>query len=140
MIGLRFLRGRGAEAAVVMGNLIAFAMSLPAQVLAEPGSAAAFRMGASGDWAILLMLGTVQTGLAYALFTRALRVVPATQASLLVLIEPVINPLWVFLVWRTEHPGPAALIGGALVLCAVVMEVVAKPGWGPPRMKARPEA
>jgi drug/metabolite transporter (DMT)-like permease len=75
------------------------------------------------DLALILYLGIFQLGLAYALFARGLRDVPAVEASLLVLLEPVLNPIWTFLL-AGERPGPWALAGGALILGATVWRTV----------------
>jgi drug/metabolite transporter (DMT)-like permease len=96
----------------VLGNLIACAVALP---FAAPAlSAIATPAGAF----VLLYLGLVQLGLAYFLFTNGLKTVPAAEASLLCMLEPVLNPLWVFL-GTGERPGPWALAGGALVVGTV---------------------
>ena len=47
--------------------------------------------------------------------TDAMKFVPAIEASLLLLLEPVLNPIWTWLVWR-ERPSNLALAGGALIL------------------------
>ncbi len=60
------------------------------------------------DWLILRYLGVFQIALAYFLMTRAMRCVPAFEASLLLLLEPVLNPIWTWLVYR-ERPGNLAL-------------------------------
>ncbi|GAC1606349.1 MAG: hypothetical protein NVS4B10_20460 [Myxococcales bacterium] len=67
----------------------------------------------------LLYLGIVQLGVAYLLFAKGLKRVPASEASLVSMLEPVFNPLWVFL-GTGERPGPWALLGGAVVIGAVV--------------------
>jgi len=69
----------------------------------------------------LLALGVVQTGLAYYIFTRAIRHVRALPAILIPVIEPVLNPLWVFL-FIGEEPSFHAMLGGALVLGAATMQ------------------
>jgi drug/metabolite transporter, DME family len=66
----------------------------------------------------LLFLGVFQIGLAYAAFVKGLRYVTATQASLTGMIEPVANPVWVFL-FLGERPAPWAVLGGAIVLGAI---------------------
>jgi len=63
-------------------------------------------------------LGVFQIGLAYAFFVRGIRTVPATQASLTGMLEPVMNPVWVFL-FLGERPSPFAIAGGAVVLAAI---------------------
>jgi len=60
----------------------------------------------------------VQIGLAYWLFTRGLRALRAIEVSLLALLEPVLNPLWTWLL-HDERPSPLALTGGALMLAAL---------------------
>ena len=94
-------------AAVVCGNLIAFAVALPLALPVAVSSAA--------DWAIVLFLGVFQIGVGYVFLTAALRRVRALEASLFVLLEPVLN---VLLVWwiHGERPAPFAVLGGALVL------------------------
>jgi DME family drug/metabolite transporter len=67
---------------------------------------------------VMSFLGVVQIGAAYALFVRGLKHVPATQASLTGMLEPVANPLWVFL-FLGERPSLFALLGGAVVLAAI---------------------
>ena len=56
-----------------------------------------------------------QLGSAYALFARGMRHTPAVKASLLCLLEPVLNPIWAF-VFAAERPGRWAVAGGAIVL------------------------
>ena len=94
-------------AAVAVGNLIAFGMSLP---MALP-------LGTHPvtDWGLIVYLGVFQIAVAYLFVTSALRAIPALEASLILLIEPALNPLWAW-VFQGERPGPWALVGGALIL------------------------
>ena len=73
--------------------------------------------------ALLAYLGIFQLGLAYLCFSRGLERTPAVEASLLVLLEPVLNPIWTFLL-AGERPGPWALVGGAVVLAATAWRTV----------------
>lgn len=111
LAGLRWLvsdRGSGL-AAVAAGNLLACLASLPQ---AWPVETAAAR-----DWLIVSYLGIFQIGLAYVFLTRGMRGVPALEASLLLLAEPALNPLWTW--WlHGERPASVALAGGALILAA----------------------
>jgi drug/metabolite transporter (DMT)-like permease len=101
--------GAGAATAVVIGNLAAFVACLP---WALPV------VGAGGrDLVIIAYLGIVQIGMAYACLTAALRHVAALPATLLLFVEPVLNPVWAFLV-HGERVGVLALAGGALILAA----------------------
>jgi drug/metabolite transporter (DMT)-like permease len=67
---------------------------------------------------ILVGLGLFQIALPYALFVRGLRHVTATRAALVGMLEPVTNPLWVFL-GLGERPTRLAIAGGLVVLAAV---------------------
>jgi drug/metabolite transporter (DMT)-like permease len=110
LLALRSERALGAGPAVTYGNLLtalALAPAMAAEGVPAPASAA-----------ILVFLGVVQIAGAYVLFVRGLRSVPAAEASLIGMLEPIANPLWVFLLLG-ERPRPAALAGGVLVLAAV---------------------
>jgi drug/metabolite transporter (DMT)-like permease len=101
---------------VILGNLlnaviclpIGFSISLP-----------------QGGLLFLVLLGLVQLGLSYLLYSYAVRHVPALQIVLLTMLEPLLNPVWVYLA-TGETPGLLALIGGAVVLLMVVMHAVLK--------------
>jgi drug/metabolite transporter, DME family len=115
VIGLRRV-GRGstgnpAIAVVAMGNLFAFLVALP---MAFPLS-----IVRGPDLAVILYLGLVQIGLAYVLVTRAIRHVPAFEATTVLLLEPVLNPIWTWLI-QHEQPGQWPLAGGAIILVATL--------------------
>jgi DME family drug/metabolite transporter len=111
--GLRWLTaapGRGSPlTAVVFGNLTAFLISLP---LALPVG-----MHSITDWSLIVYLGVFQIALAYVLVTSAISHIPALEASVILLIEPVFNPIWAW-VAQGEVPGAWALLGGAIILGA----------------------
>lgn len=67
----------------------------------------------------LLLLGTFQLGLSYMFYIMAIKHITALEAVLLPIIEPLLNPLWVFLVLG-ELPGPWAFAGGIIVLVAII--------------------
>jgi DME family drug/metabolite transporter len=89
---------------VVVGNLLASGASWP---FAWP-----FPAAPASEWATVIYLGVVQIGVAYACLTSAMRHLPALEASLLLLLEPVLNPLWTWTI-RDEHPGGWVLAGAA---------------------------
>jgi drug/metabolite transporter (DMT)-like permease len=70
---------------------------------------------ALGEILILAVMGTVQLGIPYFLFSKGLRTVPLQEASLIALVEPVLNPLWVALTVG-EIPSVATLAGGGMIL------------------------
>jgi drug/metabolite transporter (DMT)-like permease len=115
VLGFRFLgRGEGSGGtAAVLGNVLACLFCLP---MALPIAASR-----PADWAILGFLGIFQIGLAYVFLTSALEKVPAFEASLLLLLEPVLNPIWSWLV-HGERPSPWSLVGGAVILAATVVK------------------
>ncbi len=122
IMGLRRLRERGADAAAAWGNLLAVAAALPWVGQGPPPRAT--------DVALVLFLGVFQLGLAYAMFARGLRGVTAVEASLLMLLEPVLNPVWTFLL-TGERPGPWAVAGGAIILAATAWRTLAPAGRPP---------
>ncbi len=114
VIGLRWLGTRQSdrsaiEPALLFGSLIAAVATLP---MALPLSGVS-----ATDWTIILFLGVVQIGLAYVCLSKGMPGVPALEASLLLLLEPVLNPIWSWLV-HGETPGSWAIAGGALILAA----------------------
>ena len=86
-------------------------------------------LGEDGLWRLVL-LGAVQLGLPYVFYATAIKQVSALEATLIPLLEPVLNPLWVMLALG-ERPGPWAIVGGLLVLSAVL-------GRGVMMMRTRP--
>jgi len=111
--GLRWLGRHGTEnaavPAVAAGNLVACLVALP---MALPVA----HIGAI-DVSVLLYLGIIQIGLAYSFVTRAIRYVPAFEATALLLLEPALNPVWTWLVHR-ERPAWQAIAGGLIILAA----------------------
>jgi drug/metabolite transporter (DMT)-like permease len=118
VLALRQQRGTGAEAAVTWGNVFAAVALLPFVVRdlsLTPKSAA-----------VLLFLGVFQIALAYAFFVSGLKYVNATEASLIGMVEPVANPIWVFLLLG-EKPHALAILGAAIVLGAIAWRTVRPP-------------
>jgi DME family drug/metabolite transporter len=117
-LGLRWMARPGSggppvATAAACGNLIAFLACLPAaRPLAEVSRL---------DVAIVLYLGTFQIAGAYYFLMRGLRVLSALEASLLLLLEPVLNPCWAWLL-HGERPGPWSLVGGGVILVATAVK------------------
>ncbi|MFL5404559.1 MAG: DMT family transporter [Myxococcales bacterium] len=129
--GQRAVAHGDAMPSTVLGNLIAALITLPFVT----GDFA--RITAQGAL-VLVYLGVVQMGIAYLLLARGLRSVPAAEASLISMLEPTLNPVWVYL-GTGERPGPWAVLGGAVVLAAVLLRALAKPAPAPaPATAARP--
>jgi len=118
MLGLRWLarvEHSGSASAVFLGNLFAFLVCLgPMLPLGEVRTA---------DLLVVAYLGVFQIGLAYVFLTRALVHVPVLEASLLLFVEPVLSPLWAFLV-HGERPGAWSLIGCLVILVATLVRTI----------------
>ena len=121
VVGLRWIaRGSGGKpdsalVAVLVGNVFVFLLCLP-MALPVHGSQAS-------DWMGIAYLGVFQIGLAYVCLTSGIRRVGSLEASLLLLIEPVLNPVWAWMV-HGEVPGPWPLAGGTLILCATALRTL----------------
>ena len=118
--GYRWLARLGGDAnhgpiaaAAACGNLIVFLVCLPGALPLAAGRAT--------DWLIVIYLGVFQLGLAYVFLSRAITRVPALEASLFLLVEPVLSPVWAWLA-HGETPGPLAAIGGAVILTATALK------------------
>lgn len=122
LLGLRWLErdtANGdeglAHASVVAGNALAFVACLPAALPLGPSRPV--------DWLLIVYLGVVQIGLSYLLLTRAMGRLSALEAGLLLMLEPVLTPLWAWAV-HGERPSGWALAGGGVILGAMVWRTV----------------
>jgi len=75
------------------------------------------------NWLIIAFLGLFQIGLAFILFTQAIKHIPALEANLIGTLEPVLNPIWVFL-FLGESMGSFAFMGALVVLAGVIFNAV----------------
>jgi drug/metabolite transporter (DMT)-like permease len=134
LMGFRWIaansRGGTVGGAVVLGNALAALFCLPMMLpLGAPGLT---------DWLAIAYLGLFQIALAYAMVTWAMPHVPAFEVSILLLVEPALNPVWSWLL-HGERPGPWAIAGGVLILSTTTLR-----GWwesrGPGRRAAPADA
>jgi drug/metabolite transporter (DMT)-like permease len=79
----------------------------------------------------LATLGIGQIGLGFALLTVGARLIPAAQVGLITLLEVVLGPLWVWLA-MDERPSTLTLVGGAIVIVAIVIQTRSTPSPEPP--------
>ena len=145
LLGLAIMFADGIETGHTKGNLIAlglpasFAVALvalragadrdmtPATCLGGLLSVViAFFMAGNlalspSDLILSILFGTLQLGLGFILITVAVRWVPAAQVALLILMEMILAPVWVWLL-LDERPTDAALLGGLIVLAAVATQ------------------
>ncbi len=118
LLGLRYVQRNHTQtsvglSAVTLGNLFA---SLAAWPFAWPLPSAS-----AVEWGTIAYLGICQIGVAYVFLTSAIRVLPALEVSLLLLIEPVLNPIWTWLI-RGEHPGGFTIAGGVIIIAATAIK------------------
>lgn len=110
---LRRQKDCSALPSLLLGNLLAGVIGLPFMFQSMPDLSSCVG---------LLLMGVVQLGLPYILYALALRHVRAVEGILVPMIEPVLNPVWVFLMMG-EKPSPWAIVGGAMILGAVLFRV-----------------
>ena len=121
LVGLRAIGrdesrgGPGGASAVLYGNVVACLAALPWALPVE--------RAAPADLAVILYLGVVQIGVAYACLTAALRDVGAMEATLLLFVEPALNPIGAWLA-HGERVAPPALLGGVVILAATFVKTV----------------
>jgi drug/metabolite transporter, DME family len=127
IIWLRVLRGESSRWLTVLNHLGSAVVLLP--------DAARFGLPTPGQLAWLFLFGAVQMGLPYWLMARGLRSVSPSEAGTLSLLEPILNPLWAYLVSPAEEvPGVWTWVGGALILSGIAYR------YWPTRPRSAPSA
>ena len=114
IVSLRGQKDASPAGSAILGNLLTCLICLPWMVQSAPTGA---------DWIGLLLLGVFQIGLSYACYVVAIRTVTAMEGVLIPLIEPILNPVWVFAFYG-EQPGTWAMIGGAIVIGSAAARAV----------------
>jgi len=99
---------------VILGNAITAVIGMPFLLTAVPDTK---------GWLCLIILGVVQLGIPYILFSKAIKDATALEASLITMIEPILNPIWVILIIG-EIPGIFSIIGGIIVIAAVTIRCI----------------
>jgi drug/metabolite transporter (DMT)-like permease len=97
---------------ILLSHWLTAAVGLTATLFVPPPHVTLKAVGA------IIVLGTVQVGVAAILFAAAIKRISAVTANLIAVIEPVFNPVWVFLALG-EVPGAKAVIGGVIIIAAV---------------------
>lgn len=126
IVSLKWLRDEDSAWLVALSHAVAGLVLLPI-VLTGPLALS------SQQWTFVVLLGVLQMGLPYVIFARSLRWVPTQEAALLTLIEPITNPVWVFLLWGETVP-PSTWIGGGFIIGGLAIRYA----WGMTRGEARP--
>jgi drug/metabolite transporter (DMT)-like permease len=110
---MRMIRKGDPADSMLLAHIITTCFSIPFFILNPP-------VLSGGALAAISFMGVIQIGLASLFFSYGIKRVPAVQAMLTAMIEPVLNPVWVLLV-TGEKPGASALMGGGIIVAAVVV-------------------
>ena len=110
MVSLRFLKDFNPGTLTFFNNSVCCLILLPLV-------ASALSLSVREVWIVAIM-GVVQLGIPYWLFSKGLERISVQEASLIVLVEPVLNPLWVAL-FVGELPSSATLIGGICIVASL---------------------
>jgi drug/metabolite transporter (DMT)-like permease len=100
-------------AAAAWSNLLGSVISIPFAIAGVAGA----------DLVVLAMFGFFQVALRLSLFVLGSRLLPSGQATLIATLETPLMPFWVWVAFQ-EIPAPRALVGGALVMGAVIADIV----------------
>ena len=95
----------------LLGNVITAIVGIPFYFISSPGMESVLP---------LFILGVFQLGIPYLLYVLAIPNVTAIDAVLIPVLEPLLNPLWVF-IFAKESPTLFSLLGGSLVLLSVTV-------------------
>lgn len=120
---LRALRDEDSVWLITLNHVVSFAVLAPWVATTDDVNLGELRLV---QWGLIVSLGVVCMALPYVLFARAIRHVPTQEAGLLLLIEPVLNPIWVWLLWR-EANKPAVWIGGGIILAGLAVRYLVLP-------------
>jgi drug/metabolite transporter, DME family len=118
MVSLRFLKEFNPGTLTFLTNLACCLILLP---LVGSELSLSLKEG----W-IVAVMGVVQLGIPYWLFSKGLEQISVQEASLIVLIEPVLNPVWVALIIG-ELPSAATLIGGFCIVGSLAFRYLRSP-------------
>jgi drug/metabolite transporter (DMT)-like permease len=113
-ISLRFQKNESPVETTLLGHILTAIVGLP------------FIFGVaftSMDIIGVLLLGTFQLGIAYIFYSIAIKHLTALEAILIMFLEPILNPIWVFIVVG-ERPSALSMVGGLIVLMTIVFRSV----------------
>lgn len=113
-VGMRLQKEGSPVETTLMGHFITFIVGLP------------FLFGANftmQNVIVILILGIFQVGISYILYALAVKHLTALETILIMYLEPILNPVWVFL-FVGEKPSHLALIGGIIVIATVAIRSI----------------
>jgi len=115
-IFMRRQKDRSPIDSIIIGNIFTAIISIPYMFKGRPDNLSLLG---------ILLLGTIQLGLPYILYSIAIKSITAFEAVLIPVIEPILNPIWTFLVLG-EKPTVWAILGGIIVLSSVTVNQIYK--------------
>lgn len=107
------LEGDARFSAIFIGQMFTFLVGLPFIIATKPE----FTMSATLS---IIILGVFQLGISYILYVHASKYCPPLACCLLGALEPLLNPVWVFL-FDGERPGIFALVGAVIVVVSITV-------------------
>lgn len=100
---------------ILLGNIWVVLITLPFFIKSPAATGTEHLM--------LAFLGLIQIGIGFLLFTYGQRRIPAVESSLIAMIEPIFNPVWV-LIWYGEAPSVWSVIGGVIILTTLAARML----------------
>jgi drug/metabolite transporter (DMT)-like permease len=113
IICMRMQKNASPIGSVFVGNVLTTVICLPFMFETMPDT---------NSWAALALLGFIQLGLSHVLYSVAIKRTTALRSIMIPIIEPILNPVWVYL-FLGEVPGKWAIPGGIIVIAAVSMSL-----------------
>lgn len=113
-IALKLLKDGSGVETTILGNIITFIVALPFIFTSLPDIKSII---------IIVVMGIFQLGISYIFYINAIKYVTALEAILITVVEPLLNPIWVF-VFTGEKPGIFAVFGGIVVILAVILRSI----------------
>ncbi|MDR7856511.1 DMT family transporter [Tissierella sp.] len=113
-ISLRMQKDGSAIETTLLGNVLTFAIAIPFILKGLPDIRSLF---------FIVIMGIFQLGISYIFYVYASKQLGALEAILLTVIEPLLNPVWVY-IFSGEKPGIYAVIGGVIVITAVILRSI----------------
>ncbi len=111
MVSMRYQKDQSPFGSVLVGNILTFFVCLPFMFEGSPGTS---------GWAAIATLGCFQLGSPYVLYSLAIKHITALEASIINVVEPILNPFWVLLLVG-EAPGFWSLVGGGILLITITI-------------------
>lgn len=115
LLSLRFSNRSQQMSGILLGNILVVLVTLPF-FFKSPSAT-------TSEHFMLAFLGLIQIGLGFLLFTYGQRRIPAVESSLIAMIEPIFNPVWV-VIWYGEQPALWSIIGGIIILTTLAIRMI----------------